>query len=248
MEKLENIKLFLLEHKYWFIGGGVIFLLLLGIIFYFFYSEFFTGERKAFLLQENVDQIVTDKVTETEEITNDLCQVAVDIKGEVVVPGVYQLDCDLRVKDAIDIAGGVTKNSDTSVLNLSRKLEDEMVIIVYSKKQVANFVSVKEEEEEKQAGCQNQSEIKNDACIYSENLVDNTANEIIGDTPVNSMISLNHATKEELMTLSGIGESKADNIILYREENGGFQTIEELKNVKGIGDSIFEKIKANITI
>ena len=64
----------------------------------------------------------------------------------------------------------------------------------------------------------------------------------------NTKISLNHATKEELLTLTGIGESKANLIIEYRNQNGGFKTIEEIKNVKGIGDKMFEKIKDNITI
>jgi len=75
-----------------------------------------------------------------------------------------------------------------------------------------------------------------------------TNEDIIGDTPVNSLISINNATLEELMTLSGIGKTKAESIIKYRNENGGFKTLEELKNVKGIGDSTFEKIKANITL
>jgi len=101
------------------------------------------------------------------------------------------------------------------------------------------------EEKKKIELCQSQNEIRNDACIVDSSLSDN---ETIGDTPVNNTISLNNASKEQLMTLPGIGESKANNIISYRDEIGSFKNIEELKNVKGIGDSIFEKIKANITI
>ena len=67
-------------------------------------------------------------------------------------------------------------------------------------------------------------------------------------TPINQKISINKATKEELMNLSGIGESKAIDIINYRNENGLFKSIEELKQVNGIGDKLFEKIKDQITI
>ena len=126
-----------------------------------------------------------------------------------------------------------------------------MVIIVYSKDQVANFITTKEKEKEVEIACLNQSNMTNGACFTEEDLADanNQSNTSeIGDTPVNNSISLNTATKEELMQLPGIGESKAELIIRYREENGSFQNIEEIKNIKGIGDSIFEKIKANITL
>ena len=63
----------------------------------------------------------------------------------------------------------------------------------------------------------------------------------------NKLVNINTCTKEELLTLSGIGESKANAIISYREENGGFKTIEDLLNVSGIGNSIYEKIKNYIT-
>ena len=63
-----------------------------------------------------------------------------------------------------------------------------------------------------------------------------------------SKININTASKEELMTLAGIGESKADNIIKYRQENGSFSSVEDLTNVSGIGESIFNKIKDSITV
>jgi len=137
------------------------------------------------------------------------------------------------------MAGGLTENANTSVINLSKKITDEMVIIIYSNYEVENFKRTKEIEESiiKQCNQKDNNSLKNDACI-----VNNTEENI------NSKISLNSATKEELMTLSGIGEAKAEDIIDYRNKNGGFKNIEEIKNIKGIGDSMFDKIKDHITI
>jgi competence protein ComEA len=82
---------------------------------------------------------------------------------------------------------------------------------------------------------------KNDACIKEENNTD------IKVEDEKKLINLNNALKEELMNIPGIGESKAKSIIEYRNKNK-FITIEDIKNVSGIGDSVFEKIKGYITI
>ena len=173
-----------------------------------------------------------EKIEEEEDI-----YYQVDIKGEVNTPGIYTVKKDSRVIDVIRLAGDLTDNADTSVLNLSKKVTDEMVIIIYSYDEVANFALTKEKEKQEQEACLNYSEITNDACIKDES-------EIVSD----STISLNTATIEELMTLPGIGEAKAKAIISYREEVGAFQNIEELKEVDGIGDTLFDQIKENITI
>lgn len=117
-----------------------------------------------------------------------------------------------------------------------------MVIIIYSKFQVQDFKKTKEIEVQVTEKCiqKDENALKNDACITSDSLKE--------EVKVNGKISLNKATKEELMTLTGIGEAKAKDIINYRDKNGGFKTIEDLKKVNGIGDSIFAKIKENITV
>ena len=249
MEKLFKLKDFLFEKKYYVIGG-VIFLLLLGCSIYFCYQKLNNKEEKEVILFEEEKEVI-EEIKEIEEE----CYVNVDVKGEVNVPNLYQIKCDSRVNDVINLAGGITARGDTSTLNLGKKVEDEMVIIVYSKEEIKEFTNTKQEENIKIENCINKTEIKNDACIENENLINSTIsndnngnNEVIGDTPVNILVSINKASKEELMTLSGIGESKANNIITYRSENDGFKSLEEIKNVKGIGDSIFDKIKDNITL
>lgn len=172
---------------------------------------------------------------ESKQEVQDLLKV--DIKGEIINPGIYSMPISSRVIDVIEKAGGLTVNANTTVINLSKKISDEMVIIIYSNEQVNNFKKTKEQEQEIQAQCVKPSEesIKNDACISTE-------------TITTEKISINSASLEQLQTLSGIGESKAKDIINYRETNGLFKSIEDIKNVPGIGEALFAKIKENITL
>ncbi len=189
--------------------------------------------------------IMALKKTESNNITTitDEEEIYVDIKGEVNLPGTYLIKSNSRVKDVIDMAGGLTDKADTSVVNLSKKVEDEMVIIIYSKWEVSNFIKTKEQETAAIEACKYSEnyQLQNDACIDGNKSQNN-------ESDTSTTISLNKATKEELMTLSGIGEAKALDIIDYRTSNGGFKNIEEIKNIKGIGDSIFDKIKNRLTL
>lgn len=232
------------EHKFYVLVALAILILLLGGGFLYFLNikETNSLDSKIELEKENTKDEKLKEETPSQE-----CTVMVDVKGQVNQPGLYQLSCNSRVQDAILASGGALESADTSVLNLSKVLEDEMVIIVYSKEEVKSFSSIKEEVKKKEEKCENRTIIKNNACVTSEKIVveDNSTSS---SSNTNTKISLNHATKEELLTLTGIGESKANLIIEYRNQNGGFKTIEEVKNVKGIGDKMFEKIKDNITI
>lgn len=184
------------------------------------------------------NMLITKKKTkETKEETPTLYKV--DIKGEVVSPGIYSLEPDSRVIDVIEHAGGLTEQANTTVINLSKKIADEMVIIIYSNTEVRDFENTKEKETIVQEKCNQKDDnsLKNDACITSSQ-----------QATENTKISLNTATIEQLMTLPGIGEAKAKAIIAYRDEQGGFKSIEELTKVTGIGESILAKIKDSITI
>ena len=184
------------------------------------------------------DLIVVKKKIEKKEKKNEVAEeYQVDIKGQIASPGIYKVSANLRVMDVIMKAGGLTENADTSVINLSKKVQDEMVIIIYSRDEVANFKEVKELEKEVNNKCNkpNEDSLVNDACIENS-------------TNTSSKVSINNASQEELMTLPGIGESKAKDIIEYRNTNGLFNSIEDLLKVKGIGESIFDKIKENITL
>ena len=162
----------------------------------------------------------------------------VDIKGQINNPGIYEVVISSRVIDVINLAGGLTVNADTSVINLSKKVIDEMVIIIYSKDEVTNFKKTKEIEQQVQDQCiqKDENSLKNDACISSNKNTNTTK------------VSINNASIEELMTLPGIGDSKAKDIIDYRTKNGPFKKLEDLKNIPGIGENVYNKLKENITL
>ena len=215
---------------------GLVLLLVIGS---FFIYKNYTAENK----EEKNIVLNTKKDIKKDEEEEEKVYYQVDIKGEVINPGIYTVKEGSRVIDVIRLAGDLTEVADTSVLNLSKKVKDEMVIIVYSYDEVVNFTATKEKEEIEQEACLSQNGIQNDACIK-----DSTDDTSSSSVVISGKVSLNTATLDELMTLPGIGESKAQAIIEYREEVGAFQNIEELKEVSGIGDAIFDQIKENITI
>ncbi len=213
----------------------ILFILIIGgVIGYYFYNNLFLKEE----VKEEKKEVAKVSLEKSEEEDDDdekiFCYF--DIKGEVNKPGVYSIDCDKRIIDAITLAGGLTNKSDTSVLNLSKKMEDGMVIKIYSKTEVKNYVATLEKEEKAQAICQ-EEKIENDAC-----------NSSVNDTSTNSkLVNINTASLEELMSLSGIGEAKAKSIITYREKTP-FTKIDDILNVEGIGESLYSSIKENITV
>ena len=207
-----------------------IILILLSISGYFIYINIPKKEEIKISKEEPIKNTKPEKVEEK--------KYKVDIKGQINNPGIYEVVISSRVIDVINLAGGLTVNADTSVINLSKKVLDEMVIIVYSKEEVTNFKKTKEIEQQVQNQCvqKDENSLKNDACISSNNNIST------------NKISINNATKEELMTLPGIGESKAKDIIDYRTKNGPFKKLEDLKNIPGIGENVYNNLKENITL
>ena len=152
-------------------------------------------------------------VEKTEVSTTQETVIFVDIKGAVKNPGVYQMKVGDRVKDALDAAGGLTAEADSQKVNLAKRIEDQMVIVV---------PKVGEEAEEIPAGATSKEEAKE------------------------GKVNINTATVEELKTLKGVGEKKAEAIIEYRKKNGSFQTKEDLMKVRGIGKKLFESFQERI--
>lgn len=146
----------------------------------------------------------------------------VHICGAVAAPGVYKMPEGSRVYQAVEAAGGFLSQADEGYLNLAAPVHDGMKITVYTR------------EEAKTAPA-------------PEALSEGLSGKVEGKES-GAKVNINTAGKEELMTLKGIGESRAEDIIRYREESGGFRSIEDIMKVPGIKDAGFQKIKDRITV
>ncbi len=198
------------------------------------------------------DEIVLDdgnlEVKEEVVTENVSSKIKVDIKGAVKNPGVYEVEENSRVSDVINISGGLTNEADTSVINLSKNVVDEMVIIIYTKDEINEMKegSTSVKYIEKECIC---PKLENDACIEDKiDNIPNNENSSIDKNESSGKVSLNNTTLDELMTLDGIGEKKAQSIIEYRNKNNGFKSIDELLEVDGIGSTTYEKIKDRLTL
>ncbi len=227
----------------------IITLIILGII-----AAIGTISLKKYLMEnkntkdKEIEEVIKEEPKEEIQKEN----IYVDIKGAVVNPGVYEIEENKKVIDVINLAGGLTDIADTSMINLAKKVTNEMVVIIYTKDEVKKWTEPNQiiKYVDKQCICPS---IKNDACLKTEK--NNSNQESNNDKKTSNTndkatkkVNINTATLEELLTITGIGESKAKAIIEYRNEKGQFKSIEELKEVSGIGDSIYEKIKDSITI
>lgn len=205
----------------------------------------------------NTSSIVTSDEKVKDNISINLNEnIIVDIKGAVKKPGVYKMNLNDNISDLIENAGGLTKNGTTTNVNLAKKLENEMVINIFTKNDLKKKKITQVVPECKSETIYINECISNgksiistgSSTIYKDNEISNNNGEQNNKEDNNLRISINNASKDELMTLSGVGESKAKAIIEYRENNGLFKEIEDIKNVSGIGDALFESIKENITI
>jgi len=205
-------------------------------------------EKEEVIVKEEITEEVKEEIKE-EVVTN----VKVDIKGEVVKQGVYELSIDSRVIDVVNKASGLTKNADTSLINLAKKIKDEMVIIIYSKEEVKKSKedNVIVQVIEKECDC---PIVNNDACISNDdnknNDNKNDDSQSSGNTnnnDVNEKINLNTCTLEDILKVPGLGEKKAQAILEYRNDFG-FRELDDLLNISGIGESTYEKIKDYFTL
>ena len=222
----------------------ILVILLIIVLITFFSLKYILTTHKSVVIKDN-SLLATSNELSTNDDKN---IVKVDIKGAIKNPGVYELNANDRVEDVILKSGGILDEADISVINLSKKVFDEMVIIIYTKEEVEKMLNgedviIDNIITDKEVIF---PDIKNDATINntsSSNKVDEN------ETTVNkSIININTATIDELDSLPGIGNSKAQNIIDYRNINGNFETIEDIMNVNGIGTAIYEQIKTYITV
>lgn len=183
---------------------------------------------------------IEDEIAISEEKTNIIEDTEIEkgkiyiyITGEVNSSGVVILDEGSRIIDAINSAGGTTSNADISNINLVYILEDGMKIVIPSKEELKENPDFKCITSESSDGSDDENSI-------DEKFLEDASNS---KDKKNPKVNINTATQTELETLPGIGPSLALKIINYRKENGKFSSIDDIKNVSGIGDSKFNNIK-----
>lgn len=190
-----------------------------------------------------------------------------DIKGNVKNPGVYEIKDNYTINDIIKASGGLKDNSYTNNINLSKKVTDEMVIYINSNEEINNIkklnncncnpiITYKKCEHNTITSTRTRTsttQVKNITETTSTKVTSNRTSNKTTTTktttkPITKIINLNECTYEDLLEINGLGPSKAEKIIEYRNTNGKFTKIEDIMNVKGIGESLFEKIKDFIKV
>ncbi len=184
-------------------------------------DESIAGETK----KEELEEHLQDEI----QSTDDSQEVYVHVCGQVACPGVYLLPAGSRLYEAIEAAGGLSENAAGELLNQAAQIEDGQQIYVPSREEAAQLQAGQSVSNMGEAGR-------------------NVSAPGMSGTSDDGKIDLNRATREQLMTLSGIGEAKADSIIAYREVHGGFRKIEELMEVDGIKEGVFNKVKDQIKV
>lgn len=183
-----------------------------------------TSQDDALLLNVNGETQVQQTSMEPEDMAQtlpsgeEIRSIYVYVCGAVNNPDVYQVNEGSRLFELIELAGGFTPEADEACLNLARSVADGEQIRVFTKEETAQNMT-----------------------LVSENAAVQSAQE-------GGLVNINTATIAELTSVTGIGESRAQAIIDYREKNGGFRSVEEIKKVDGIKDGLFSKIKEYITI
>ena len=204
-------------------------------------EEFQITDQETANTQVPVSEAAITESAVPAEVSQEPEEIYVDVSGAVVSPGVYCLDAGSRIFQAIEAAGGCTTEAAPVCLNQAAELSDGQKV----------YVPTVQEAEDVAAG--------NGAGGNAGNLWDlGTQSSVTGQTSEGTgqvsedtgtgKVNINTADKELLTTLPGVGSSKADAILAYRQEQGGFSSIEEIMNVEGIKEGVFARIKDRISV
>ena len=234
MNYIDKITILIKRNLISFIAVLISIFSIVGSAVYIKYNECEKCEECPREINENIE----------EEKPVEISKIRVDVKGAVKKPGVYELTDGAIVNDAIIASGGVTSSGVTSNINLSKKLKDEMVVYVFTKKEITASKS------ENKVVCDVPKCTCEQVVVNKEIEATNvdTNKQTTEETQNTTKISINTDSIEELMKLTGIGEAKAKAIIEYRKANGNFMAIEDIKKVSGISETIYSKIKDYITV
>ncbi|WP_413308648.1 helix-hairpin-helix domain-containing protein [Bacillus sp. 1P10SD] len=214
------MKDWLLEHKFYMVVA-----LFIGLSGFYYFSFIQTDpvpteaiSMASTLKEEGQENTKNNQPEQKEKID----KIMVDVKGQIKQPGVYQVSTGDRVIDVISRAGGLTEQADQAQVNFAAHVVDEMVV----------YVPAKGEET---------------AAVVAGS-IDGSSTGIASTSDGQAKININKADENELQNLPGIGPAKAVAILEYRNTNGPFKVVDDLKNISGIGDKTFEKLKDLIVV
>ena len=178
----------------------------------------------------------TDRTELSDASSEETKTLVVHICGAVSAPGVYELPAGSRIIDAVEAGGGFLPEADEACCNLAEEIVDGCQIYIMTKTE-----SCADGQTEKKSGIQTSPD--SDMQTTDRNVRSNSATAL-----ENGLVNLNTADVAALMTLPGIGESRAKAIISYREQHGAFAQIEDIMKISGIKQAAFSKIKDKITV
>jgi competence protein ComEA len=171
------------------------------------------------------------------------------ICGEVINPGVYILDATARLCDAVEAAGGMTESASRTYWNLAMQLSDGQMIYIPSMEEAAERdFSPLTADAGGTDGTGNSSSTGGSASGSTGTGSSSGSTGSPSGISADGKVNINTATKEQLMTVPGIGSAKADSIIAYREANGSYAAIDDIMNVSGIKEGLFQSMKEYITV
>jgi competence protein ComEA len=215
------------REKRWAVVAGVLTVLLIILLLYLWWGPQEAKEETAALASYHEAETVKPRKQKATKESTLPADVTVDVKGAVEAPGVYRLPSKARVLDAVNKAGGASSKADMDQVNLAQPLTDGMVVWI-----------PKKGEKQPPAVASGSAPGSSDSAVQSSS----------GTGSAGGKININTATAAELDELNGIGPSKAEAIVRYREENGPFTAVEDLLEVPGIGEKTLEQFREQITV
>lgn len=219
-------------------------MIIIAFLYYIYTKEDDSVISTEEIVEENMVENTIGNLEENEETTKeDTDKIIVHVSGAVNKEGIVELEENSRISDAIDKAEGLKENADTKNINLAFKLEDGMKIYIPT-------IGESREQNKQNGQSQNQT-LMDETSKYvtsSSGVVQEEQTNGQSEQKKNEKININTATQTQLETLPGIGPSTSLKIVNYREENGKFKNIEDIKEVSGIGDAKYENIKDLICV